>query len=316
MRRVAAYALVIADAMGLRRGDTGVERVALFHDIGKIHEALFDIVHDDAELSREPSAARSRPTRSAARKFWLRSARFTRVPDGTCCHHERWDGTGYPRDSGQTDPARGAHRLDRRHVRRRGPHAPLPARRRIRARVRSASRRDGDAVRPDSSISRCLPPSVRRDSSDTRVERSSSRKACGRPARRAANPCPTSAFAGDPNHLPRVESAAARRPRANPTPGALRLSRDRVACEIRAEFVVAVGNATKYSYGTFAGYSAASMLGRPGDAIGPGGSPLLLVRVVRRIDLEILVVDARDVFAERVLHRGVGLQEHAAVVGD
>ena len=28
-----------------------VERVALFHDIGKIHEALFDIVHERSKLT-------------------------------------------------------------------------------------------------------------------------------------------------------------------------------------------------------------------------------------------------------------------------
>src|SRR3954465_12595461 len=52
VRRVARFALILGDAVGLddhvlRSG----ERIALFHDIGKIHEALFDVVHDDARLT-------------------------------------------------------------------------------------------------------------------------------------------------------------------------------------------------------------------------------------------------------------------------
>src|ERR1043165_4904855 len=51
VRRVAAGALIIADAAGLDDGaKRAVERVALFHDIGKIHEALFDIVHEHSRL--------------------------------------------------------------------------------------------------------------------------------------------------------------------------------------------------------------------------------------------------------------------------
>src|SRR5215831_14283083 len=47
LRRTAARALVIAEAAGLdKRMQHTVERVALFHDIGKIHAALFDIVHE------------------------------------------------------------------------------------------------------------------------------------------------------------------------------------------------------------------------------------------------------------------------------
>src|SRR3546814_307102 len=57
VRRVAQYALELADAAGLSKPEKhSVERVALFHDIGKIHEALFDILHDSARLS--PAARR------------------------------------------------------------------------------------------------------------------------------------------------------------------------------------------------------------------------------------------------------------------
>src|SRR5918999_4302572 len=58
VRRVATFALIIADAAGLdRRQRRTVEQVALFHDIGKIHEALFDIVHEDTGLTPEARRA-------------------------------------------------------------------------------------------------------------------------------------------------------------------------------------------------------------------------------------------------------------------
>ena len=73
VRRVAAVSLILADARGLDDRDrSSVERVALFHDVGKIHEALFDITHDDQLLSirgaradRDTSAARRRRGRAA-----------------------------------------------------------------------------------------------------------------------------------------------------------------------------------------------------------------------------------------------------------
>src|SRR5471032_2660921 len=67
VRRVAAYALIIADAAGLDEHEQhAVERVALFHDIGKIHEALFDIVHEHARLTRaERRAIATHPDRGA-----------------------------------------------------------------------------------------------------------------------------------------------------------------------------------------------------------------------------------------------------------
>src|SRR5689334_16225173 len=58
LRRVARYALILGDAADLGRHDLrAVERVALFHDIGKIHEALVDVVHDGAKLTPEERRA-------------------------------------------------------------------------------------------------------------------------------------------------------------------------------------------------------------------------------------------------------------------
>jgi HD-GYP domain-containing protein (c-di-GMP phosphodiesterase class II) len=98
VRRVAAYALVLADAGGLSDHEKkSVERVALFHDIGKIHEALFDIIHDHRRLTpAERRAILTHPQRGAEVLAPL-SGFYPDLPEGVLSHHERWDGSGYPR---------------------------------------------------------------------------------------------------------------------------------------------------------------------------------------------------------------------------
>jgi putative nucleotidyltransferase with HDIG domain len=106
VRRVADYALLLADAAGLDAAERrAVERVALFHDVGKIHEALFDIVHDDDALSpEERDAIATHPARGAEVLAPL-CAFYPELPDGVIAHHERWDGNGYPQGlSGERIP--------------------------------------------------------------------------------------------------------------------------------------------------------------------------------------------------------------------
>lgn len=97
VRRVAAYALVLADAAQFDDHDRRVvERVALFHDIGKIHEALFDIIHEDTHLTpAERRAIATHPNRGAAVLAPL-TPFYPDLAEGVLSHHERWDGTGYP----------------------------------------------------------------------------------------------------------------------------------------------------------------------------------------------------------------------------
>lgn len=98
VRRVARYSLVVADAMGADDHMSRlVERVALFHDIGKIHEALFDVIHDHRKLDRrERREVRTHPERGAKVLEPL-AAFYPDLPRGVIAHHERWDGSGYPR---------------------------------------------------------------------------------------------------------------------------------------------------------------------------------------------------------------------------
>lgn len=98
VRRVARYALVLADAMGVDEHMAhSVEQVALFHDIGKIHEALFDVIHDDRKLDpTEWREIRTHPLRGAKVLEPLASF-YPDLPKGVLAHHEKWDGSGYPK---------------------------------------------------------------------------------------------------------------------------------------------------------------------------------------------------------------------------
>jgi HD-GYP domain-containing protein (c-di-GMP phosphodiesterase class II) len=98
VRRVATYALILGEAAGFDEKTLhSIERVALFHDIGKLHEALTDIFHDPSKLTpEERRAVMTHPLRGAEVLVPL-SAFYPDLGKGVAAHHERWDGTGYPR---------------------------------------------------------------------------------------------------------------------------------------------------------------------------------------------------------------------------
>lgn len=98
VRRVATYALILADAAGLSdREKRIVERVALFHDVGKIHEALFDIIHDEKRLNRAERRAIATHPRRGADVLRPLNGFYPELPEGVLSHHEKWNGSGYPR---------------------------------------------------------------------------------------------------------------------------------------------------------------------------------------------------------------------------
>jgi HD-GYP domain-containing protein (c-di-GMP phosphodiesterase class II) len=98
VRRVADYSLILAEAADLdERTRHSVEQVALFHDIGKIHEAINDIFHEKSGLTpAERRAVMTHPRRGADVLEPLRPF-YPDLAEGVLSHHERWDGTGYPR---------------------------------------------------------------------------------------------------------------------------------------------------------------------------------------------------------------------------
>ena len=97
VRRVAAYALVLARAAGLSEHERStIERVALYHDIGKMNAALFDIVHDHEKLSDKERALIITHPQLGADVIRPLSAFYPELYEGVLTHHERWDGSGYP----------------------------------------------------------------------------------------------------------------------------------------------------------------------------------------------------------------------------
>lgn len=98
VRRVATYSLILGEAADLDgRLLRSIERIALFHDIGKLHEALTDIFHDPSTLTPEElRAVMTHPERGAEVLAPLADF-YPDLGHGVAAHHERWDGTGYPR---------------------------------------------------------------------------------------------------------------------------------------------------------------------------------------------------------------------------
>ena len=83
VRRVARYALILAEAADLdTREQHNVERIALFHDIGKIHEALFDIIHEESSLTPEARQAVRTHPRLGAEVLTPLASFYPRAVDG------------------------------------------------------------------------------------------------------------------------------------------------------------------------------------------------------------------------------------------
>ncbi|MGH7718596.1 MAG: HD-GYP domain-containing protein [Gemmatimonadaceae bacterium] len=98
VRRVAVYSEIIGRAAGLRERDLhDVERVALFHDIGKIHEALADVVRETDSLSPEERERITTHPRRGAEVLRPLCEFYPELSEGVLSHHECWDGSGYPR---------------------------------------------------------------------------------------------------------------------------------------------------------------------------------------------------------------------------
>lgn len=98
VRRVASYSLILADAADCdEKLKRSVERVALFHDIGKIDGALIDIINDSQKLTRSERRAIMTHTTVGAEVLQPLAAFYPDLPAGVLAHHERWDGTGYPK---------------------------------------------------------------------------------------------------------------------------------------------------------------------------------------------------------------------------
>ncbi len=95
-RRVRDYSLLLADALGLardRRRDIGIG--AWLHDVGKIGTPDAVLLKEGTPSPDEWTQLRRHPDEGAELLGAIESLRGAR--DLVRAHHERWDGSGYPR---------------------------------------------------------------------------------------------------------------------------------------------------------------------------------------------------------------------------
>lgn len=96
-RRVANLTDALAEQLGMRREERVTLRVAsLLHDMGKIDDRFFDIIHSHGPLTeRQRAEMKDHPHESADILGPLERIHpgITGIVSG---HHECWDGSGYP----------------------------------------------------------------------------------------------------------------------------------------------------------------------------------------------------------------------------
>jgi HD-GYP domain-containing protein (c-di-GMP phosphodiesterase class II) len=98
VRRVAINSVILARAADWDEvRQHRVERVALFHDIGKINGALFDVMRGTVGLTvAERRLIATHADRGAEVVAPLASF-YPELPAAVRAHHEWWNGKGYPR---------------------------------------------------------------------------------------------------------------------------------------------------------------------------------------------------------------------------
>ena len=111
VRRVQAYALGLARALGVEAGATlkGIEAAALLHDTGKL-AVPEHILNKPGKLSEAEFEQMKRHVDVGADILSLVDFPYPVVPI-VRCHHENWDGSGYPRGVAGADIPIGARIL-------------------------------------------------------------------------------------------------------------------------------------------------------------------------------------------------------------
>lgn len=96
-QRVAAYTVRLAQEMGVTRAEEleQLRRAALLHDIGKANIPDTILLKPGRLTSQEWRIIRSHPVLGF--RMLRRIPCFAQAAELAYCHHERWDGTGYPR---------------------------------------------------------------------------------------------------------------------------------------------------------------------------------------------------------------------------
>lgn len=108
-RRVADLSYALAEAIGMRGAALRTLRIAaLLHDMGKIDDRFFHIIHSRKPLTKQQRAEiKNHPHESAHILAPLEGA-HPGIQQIVSSHHECWDGTGYPRGLEEVDIPLGA----------------------------------------------------------------------------------------------------------------------------------------------------------------------------------------------------------------
>ncbi|MCA9740241.1 MAG: HD domain-containing protein [Deferribacteres bacterium] len=93
--RVGRVAAKIGELLNLKSEDRlHIATAGLFHDIGKLMIDR-DILYKQNPLSKdEMHTLQSHPELGA--KIWLKAGGYYRISEAILCHHENYDGSGYP----------------------------------------------------------------------------------------------------------------------------------------------------------------------------------------------------------------------------
>jgi putative nucleotidyltransferase with HDIG domain len=95
-QRVTRLTLALAEKMGIPKSEMGhIRRGALLHDIGKI--AIPDSILQKPEKLSDTEMAIMQTHPERAYELLSHIEYLTPALDIPYCHHEKWDGTGYPR---------------------------------------------------------------------------------------------------------------------------------------------------------------------------------------------------------------------------
>lgn len=96
-RRVADLSYALAQAVGMRGHQLHTLRVAaLLHDMGKIDDRFFHIVHSRTPLTKEQRAEIKNHPHESAHILTPLEPEHPGIMEIVSTHHECWDGSGYP----------------------------------------------------------------------------------------------------------------------------------------------------------------------------------------------------------------------------
>ena len=96
-RRVADLSYALGQACGMARREVPTLRVAaLLHDMGKIDDRFFHIVHSRTPLTKEQRAEIKNHPHESAHILTPLEPEHPGIMEIVSTHHECWDGSGYP----------------------------------------------------------------------------------------------------------------------------------------------------------------------------------------------------------------------------